>query len=336
MGRTPRVSIGVPVYNARRFLGATLDSLLGQDFQDLELVISDNASSDGSEELCRSYAARDPRVRYVRSPVNRGAVFNFNNALLLCSGEYFMWGSDHDVWDRSYVRRCAEVLDREPEVVLAFSRARMIDMDGASLGGMRDELDTRGMGPLQRYLHLMWNMHTCNAVHGLLRRRALVALGGSGSLWGGDHLLLAQLALSGQFAQLPEQLFLRRRNRPDEEGDAWKARVAHALDPARASELSARSFQELFHILRAAHLRAVWSASQLGPLEKAWASCATVACFHTKFGVRVPGAPVVKRSVTALGARVPALARIWEGTLQVLEGASPLSRRTSSSPPAPR
>ena len=73
LGKSPRVSIGMPVYNGAAFLKESLDSLLSQTYGDFELIISDNASTDETESICRSYAAGDPRVRYQRQEENRGA-----------------------------------------------------------------------------------------------------------------------------------------------------------------------------------------------------------------------------------------------------------------------
>ena len=75
---TPRVSVGLPVYNAEKYLRYSIDSILSQSFSDFELVISDNASDDSTESICREYAAGDPRIRYIREETNRGAIWNFN------------------------------------------------------------------------------------------------------------------------------------------------------------------------------------------------------------------------------------------------------------------
>ena len=77
MTPTPRVSIGVPVYNGERFLALTLDSLLAQTYRDFEIIIGDNASIDRTEEIGRTYAAKDPRVRYVRHEHNLGLARNY-------------------------------------------------------------------------------------------------------------------------------------------------------------------------------------------------------------------------------------------------------------------
>src|SRR3954464_8358144 len=87
----PRVSVGLPVYNGEHFVARAIDSILNQTFRDLELIITDNGSSDRTEQICREYAARDPRVQYHRSETNRGIVTNFNCPVEMARGEYFHW-----------------------------------------------------------------------------------------------------------------------------------------------------------------------------------------------------------------------------------------------------
>lgn len=100
---TPKVSIGMPVYNGERFIREALDSLLAQTFADFELIISDNASTDATESICRSYAERDARVRYLRQRKNIGAIPNFQAVLNEARGEYFMWAAADDVWDTKWI-----------------------------------------------------------------------------------------------------------------------------------------------------------------------------------------------------------------------------------------
>src|SRR5262245_49168770 len=106
MVRKPRVSIGMPVYNGERFLKDAIDSLLAQRFEDFELIILDNASTDRTEEICRTYADQDNRIRYVRNEENIGLARNFNRAFQLSSGEYFKWASADDVCHRDLVASC--------------------------------------------------------------------------------------------------------------------------------------------------------------------------------------------------------------------------------------
>lgn len=99
----PKVSIGMPVFNGELFIREALDSLLAQTFIDFELIISDNASTDGTESICREYAVKDSRIRYVRQPKNRGGIFNLQFLLDEAVGEYFMWAAADDVWSDNWI-----------------------------------------------------------------------------------------------------------------------------------------------------------------------------------------------------------------------------------------
>lgn len=100
---TPKVSIGMPVYNGEKFIHEALDSLIAQTFTDFELVISDNASTDETQTICETYALRDPRIRYVRQTENKGALANFQFVLNEALGEYFMWAAADDLWDEHWI-----------------------------------------------------------------------------------------------------------------------------------------------------------------------------------------------------------------------------------------
>ena len=116
----PKVSIGMPVYNGEPFIREALDSLLVQTFTDFELIISDNASTDKTEQICREYAAKDKRIRYIRQEINRGAAANFQYVLDEAVGEYFMWAAADDLWDSEFILKLIPLVERE-NIVLAFS-----------------------------------------------------------------------------------------------------------------------------------------------------------------------------------------------------------------------
>src|SRR2546427_6914452 len=137
---TPRVSMAVPVYNGERYLGEALDSLLAQTYHDFELIICDNASTDGTGEIARSYASMDERVRYVRNERNLGLAGNVKRAFQLSSGEYFRWHAADDVCAPQFLARCVAVLDRHPAVVLAYPRTKLIDADGRVTAAYDDGL----------------------------------------------------------------------------------------------------------------------------------------------------------------------------------------------------
>lgn len=99
----PKVSIGMPVYNGEKFIRKALDSLLTQTFTDFELIISDNASTDATAEICKEYAAKDARIRYVHHSINRGSVWNFNFVLKEACEEFFMWAAADDQWGNEWI-----------------------------------------------------------------------------------------------------------------------------------------------------------------------------------------------------------------------------------------
>ena len=119
MSAVPRLSIGLPVYNGEGLLPEAIEALLGQSYKDFELIISDNASTDGTAEICRDYEAQDSRVRYVRQPSNVGVIANHNGLVAHARGEFFKWASHDDLYAGDYLQRCVDALDEHPEAVLA-------------------------------------------------------------------------------------------------------------------------------------------------------------------------------------------------------------------------
>jgi glycosyltransferase involved in cell wall biosynthesis len=210
--RVPRVSIGMAIYNEEKYLRKALDSLLAQDFADFELIISDNASVDATQEICREYAARDPRVRYHRNETNVGATENFNRAFRLSSGEYFMWAGGHDIWAPTYLSRCVEVLDSDDAVVLCNSATRHIGQDGEDLGVTVRQIDTRNCSVLRRFNLVLWQV-TAVLVYSLIRASALRQTHLYQRVFGPDCLLALELSLLGPFAVVPQLLFFARDNR---------------------------------------------------------------------------------------------------------------------------
>src|SRR5659263_26369 len=135
---SPIVSIGMPVYNGEKTIREALDTLLAQDFKDFELIISDNASTDDTSNICKMYAARDRRVRYERNLINIGPTANFNRLIHLARGKYFMWAADDDLWEPSYVSCMVEALENNPDAVLSFCRYEIIYADKQPITGRDD------------------------------------------------------------------------------------------------------------------------------------------------------------------------------------------------------
>ena len=211
----PTVSIGVPVYNGERYLQLALDSLLAQTHEDFEILISDNASTDGTEAICRAAVARDRRVRYVRNDVNRGVGFNFSRVVRDTTGRYFKWAAYDDLVAPTFLDRCVEVLDDTSErVVLAFPRTRIIDAEGVFVRDHLTPLHLRERMPHERLRHLVRTVVLTTELSGLIRRSALERTRLMDVFLTADYVLLAELALAGEFREVPETLFFRR-DHPD-------------------------------------------------------------------------------------------------------------------------
>jgi glycosyltransferase involved in cell wall biosynthesis len=206
----PRVSVGVPVRNGERFLAEALDSLLAQSYTDFELIISDNASSDRTESICREYAARDRRVRYYRSSQDVGLANNFNGLFTRARGEYFKWAAADDVHEPDWIARCLTVLERDPSVVLVYGKTRFIDENGAPVEDTDPGFDLRFDAATDRLRYVISATSWVNAIFGLVRTKELAKTRLLPSYPGGDYPLLAELAVLGKFVEVPDLLFRRR------------------------------------------------------------------------------------------------------------------------------
>ncbi|HEY9826102.1 MAG TPA: glycosyltransferase family 2 protein [Stenomitos sp.] len=216
----PRVSIGLPVYNGENYLAEALTSILNQTFLDFEVVISDNASTDRTAEICREFAAKDNRIRYYRNSENLGAGPNQNRVFELSKGEYFKWWAHDDLCDPEFLFKCVDVLDRDSSVVLCFSKVTVIGPSGEFI----ENFDGYNrLAPAQRHFmsHLSSRQvvkrfaeltvpHMCYPIFGLIRSEALTKTPLLGFYSAADNVLLVRLSLIGRFYELPEYLFYAR------------------------------------------------------------------------------------------------------------------------------
>jgi glycosyltransferase involved in cell wall biosynthesis len=265
--RTPRVSIGVPVYNGDNYLAETLDSILAQTFSDFELVISDNASNDRTEAICRHYAAQDDRVHYVRNPTNLGAAKNYNRVFELAKGQYFKWNGYDDPLAPTFLERCVAVLDRDPGIVLCFARNRAINERGEEhdVGALtaRTFVPKPQLGSPEahvRFYHTVVADHPQGAIFGLIRRNVLAQTPLIGGFRSSDLTLLGELALRGRFHQVAETLQYRRFH-PHQGHHVYKTKHLREtwFDPSR-SQIKPHPYLRLFR----EHLNAIRRAAQDG------------------------------------------------------------------------
>ena len=220
---SPTVGIALPVFNGERYLAETLDSLLDQSFTDFEVLILDNASTDGTPEIARTYAERDARIRYERNRENVGPARNFNLAFERTSGRYFKWAAHDDLLERDFLARCVAALDADRSAVLACAKARIIDDRGSALLDYDPGLATDADNSATRLESLLHD-HKCFQIFGLIRRDALSRTNLIGIHADGDGVLLQHLALLGRFVEVPEYLFLPRQHDTQSAtmvGDYW-------------------------------------------------------------------------------------------------------------------
>lgn len=267
--RTPTLGIGLPVYNGERYLRQALDSSLEQSFTDFELVILDNASTDGTAAIALEYAARDGRIRYHRNAENIGAARNFNLAFELTSGRYFKWAADDDLMRPRFLERCVAALEEESRAVLAYAQARIIDERGQPVVDYDPGFATDAQRVTARFASMLTE-HKCFQIFGVIRRDALEQTRLIGLHAHGDGVLLAHLALLGRFVEIPEFLFLPRRH-PEHSsrmiGDYWS--YAAWFDPAYGRKRifpHARMFAEYFRVVMRAPLPLPERLSVVGEL----------------------------------------------------------------------
>lgn len=222
----PRVSIGLPVYNSENFLAQALDSLLAQTFTDFELIVSDNASTDRTPEICQDYCRRDGRIRYVRNSENIGASANYTRVFELSQGVYFKWAAHDDIYLPRFVERCVDVLDRDPSVDLCYTSAHMIDAGGVVQAAWGDQPTFTSPDPIMRFRAGQLVSETI-PIWGLMRRDVLATTLLLGNYPGHERPLLAELALRGRFHQVQEYLF-RNRDHPDRSVRRFDPKNAHA------------------------------------------------------------------------------------------------------------
>jgi glycosyltransferase involved in cell wall biosynthesis len=222
------VAIGMPVWNGEAFLSQAIESILAQTYGDLELVISDNASTDGTSEICRTYAKQDARVRYIRQDANIGANPNHNEVFRRSSGRYFKWAAHDDILAPEFIQQCVRILDNDEGAVLCSPATVLINEDGSPVRYSAEHnamVDSYGHkwpltpernrllmseDPADRFTAVLLNMFMCLEIFGLMRRSALEKTSLQPSHVGADKVVLAELSLIGRFHLLEDSLFFRR------------------------------------------------------------------------------------------------------------------------------
>jgi glycosyltransferase involved in cell wall biosynthesis len=210
----PLVTIGLFLRNEGQFVRQSLESLQAQDYENLEIVISDNCSTDDTEAICRELGTDDAHIKYERQESNIGATANAIRVLDRAEGKYFMWASGHDLWAPDLVSKCVAALDAHPESAVAYASSVWIAADGAALEKDSGWYDTRGMDTIGRFFMVFWgNQHP---VLGLIRTEYLRDLPKIHACAGWDQIILTALALRGDFIHVRDSSWSRRAARSTE------------------------------------------------------------------------------------------------------------------------
>jgi glycosyltransferase involved in cell wall biosynthesis len=208
---TPKVSIGIPVFNGAERIRTALNSILRQDFTDFEVIISDNASTDNTGSICRDYAQMDRRVRYYRNEINIGINPNHDRVFELSSGKYFAWFADDVEYLPGMLHRCVAALEAAtPSVVLLHPRCEML-CDGQVMAiDQQSSIESGDRRPFKRLKAVVSRVVMVNQFFGLTKREALAKTHLNGPYPSSDYVLLAELAMLGEICELPEVLIRRR------------------------------------------------------------------------------------------------------------------------------
>lgn len=231
----PLISIGMPVYNEQAYLERTLNSILSQNYDNFELIISDNCSEDGTKQICQQYAANDRRIHYHCNESNIGSSANVVKVVELAQGDYFVLVSGHDYWDHRFLSSCLEILLQDSSVVLCYPQATWIDADDRNLGLIGGVIETRGVDRISRFQMILWGVVYGYPIYGMIRTDALRQSTLGLKVVALDIILLAELSLIGTFAYVSEPLLYVRKL---QDYGSWESYIKKIFNQ-NLSELSA-------------------------------------------------------------------------------------------------
>ena len=248
------MSLGLPVHNGENFLEQSLDSILAQTYADFELIISDNASTDNTADICMKYAERDSRIKYYCQEENLGAADNFNFVFRQASGKFFKWATHDDLLAPTFLERCLEVLEAKDDVVLVFTLGQDIDENGSIIRTYPPRNATGDLNRVERFRSLAVWRQPVIPVFGIMRREMLAKTRLIGKYTGSDTPLIAEIALRGKIYEVPEYLFCYRVH-PDQSWGSKKSRRAQQswYDPKRTGTITFPVWRVLLE-----HERAIW------------------------------------------------------------------------------
>ena len=274
--RSPTLSVGLAVRNGKDVVGRCIESVLSQDFTDLELVISDNASDDGTIPLLEDYARADSRIALHVNDVNIGLHGNVRRTLELSRGRFFRWVSADDWLEQGCLSACVRALELHPHAVGVTTWFTIHTEDGASRYEEYAGEFPISPDPARRFERMLWFFHAGDAkydpVYGMYRRAALMRAHPLRPSERCDWLLSAELALMGPIVHVHERLANRTRDYPV---GIDRAAFRRRLDPSLGERLKTspgRQYRELYALAVTADLSPAQLRSCRQALRRFWAT----------------------------------------------------------------
>ena len=238
----PLVTIVLPVYNEELFIRETLESILAQDYENIEILISDNHSSDATASLCIEFARRDQRIQFFEQSSNIGAIANHSFLASKAKGKYIILAAGHDRWTTNYISANVKALENHPSAVLSYGTPCWIDEEGVPFERFSGWYDTRGLTTVSRFFFVFWGK--ANPILGLIRRDKFPDMTDYNFV-GADNVILCLLSLRGEFVHTVNSTFFRRQNRhPENHNERLKRYVSDEM------KISTSFLTSLFPLLR--------------------------------------------------------------------------------------
>jgi len=265
------LTMGMPVYNEDKYIGQAIEYLLAQTFKDFILIISDNASTDKTQQICEYYAKKDKRIIYIRHKENKGSLFNYRYVLEQAKTPYFVWSFGHDKWHPCFVEKLLPALI-ERKVVLSYSESGYIGRDGAPGKILRDDYTTINIDKqVARYLYILRNYKMPNIFQGIWLTEALKNCDLNIKSPLADIIIVEQAAFEGKFKQHKEVLFWMRIVRGEESYNETVRRQLAAARGKPAKSISMFSIKMAHMIYVAESIKIIFRKRySLGMFTKMW------------------------------------------------------------------
>ncbi len=209
MSNLPLVTIGIPVYNGEKYLRQALESVIAQDYQNLEIIIADNTSTDSTQSICQEFTSLDTRICYYRHPDNLGAIANFNYVLEIARGELFTWLAHDDYFAPTYISKCVDKLNFHDRSIGCCSEIEFVNEDGSLRTGWTQyyrNIDGLNKNVVERVREI-YNRVGWYAIYSVFRTDVLRQTSFFQTRYADDVLLLIELSLRGEIIKVPEYLF---------------------------------------------------------------------------------------------------------------------------------